>query len=153
MSLKSAALLEVVLGVKDSLLSLSGMSVPPKEESIKALAAVMLAVGMEKGAYTDLLTGKVMWPILSPLITEDLLAKMDCDALSPEAGEALKAALEGVDPASVPWGHIVATSSVAGLLAEWVGAVAEKAEAKAAYDAKLEEMKAQQEAEAEGGGD
>lgn len=151
-SLKAAALAEVIVGVQDSVLSLSALSIPPKDESIKALSAVMVACGVEKSKYTDMLTGKVMWGGLSALITADLIASMTSDPVSAEVSEQIKAAGEGVDATSVPWGHVVATSCVAGLLLEWANAKAEEGDAKVTYDAKLEEMKAAQ-ADAGDGGD
>ena len=143
-SFKAAAALEVVTGLKDAVLAIGGLSVPPKGETIKTLTAVCMLAGVEKAAYTDMLTNKVSWGLLKAQLTEGLLEKMAVDpaGVTADAAEAIKGVIEGLDEASIPFNHILATSSCVGALLSWCNATLADVEAYAAWQVKVEEAKA-----------
>ncbi|GMH59033.1 hypothetical protein TL16_g13059 [Triparma laevis f. inornata] len=143
-SFRAAAALEVVGGVKDAVLGLGALSVPPKGETIKTLTAVCMLAGVEKARYTDMLTGKVSWGLLKAQLTEGLVEKMAVDpaGVTGDAAEGIKGVVEGLDEASIPFNHILATSSVVGSLLSWCNATLADVEAYAAWQVKVEEAKA-----------
>mmetsp|Transcript_10662 Transcript_10662/g.21935 ORF Transcript_10662/g.21935 Transcript_10662/m.21935 type:complete len:535 (+) Transcript_10662:15-1619(+) len=156
---KTAAAVEVLAAVKDSLFSLALSSVCPKSETVKALTGLVMIAGYEKATFTDVLTNKVEWSMLKKLINEELIEKIGSIDVTLWTGEGaldgVKGVIEGLEEAGTPFSHIVPTVAVTGAGIAVINAVAAKVEAHTVFETKKEEARVAAEeaaaAAAEGG--